>query len=86
MASLSPRQRALLLALATSAGPVLSESFRKEHQLGSAATVQTATNRLKEREIIEPRFGGGYSIPDVFLKAWIGRALLGKNPPGRESY
>ena len=81
--SLSARQRTLLLALANATGQIFSERFRKEHQLGSAATVQTAANRLKEREIIEPRTGGGYAIPDVFLKAWIRRTLLASREPGQ---
>jgi AAA+ ATPase superfamily predicted ATPase len=70
---LSRHQRLVITALSVEASGVYAEAYRQRHRLGSAASVQTSIKRLVERELVEPLTGGGYQIPDVFLRAWIAR-------------
>jgi len=70
--SLTLVQRRVLLAIARDPGMhVFGEAFRRTHRLGAASTVQTAIERLVEREIIEGASTRGFSVPDVFLRAWL---------------
>jgi len=70
--SLTLAQRRVLLAIARDPGRQLfAEPFRRTHRLGAASTVQTALERLLEREIVEGASTRGFSLPDVFLRAWL---------------
>ena len=70
--SLTLVQRRVLFAIGREPGKqVFGEAFRREHRLGAASTVQTALERLLEREIVEGASTNGYSVPDVFLRAWL---------------
>jgi hypothetical protein len=66
-------QRMLLMALAKDPGTVFAEGYRRAHGLGAPTTVQRGLQRLKERELIELRAGGGYHVPDVYFRAWLNR-------------
>jgi hypothetical protein len=74
---LSRHQRLVLIALSAEPGGVYAEEYRQRHRLGSAASVQRSITRLVERELIEPRSGEGYHVPDVFLRTWIARLVNG---------
>jgi len=70
--SLTLTQRRVLLAIARDPGKqVFAEPFRRTHRLGAASTVQTALERLLEREIVDGASTRGYTVPDVFLRAWL---------------
>jgi hypothetical protein len=70
--SLTLAQRRVLLALSRERGAqIFSEAFRRQHQLGAASTVQTALERLVEREIVEGSSARGFGVPDVFLRSWL---------------
>lgn len=70
--SLTLAQRRVLLAIAREPGKqVFAEAFRRAHRLGAASTVQTALERLLEREIVEGASTTGFNVPDVFLRAWL---------------
>jgi len=72
--TLSPHQRLVLLAVGTDEGRGLyREDTRRVHRLGPAGRVQKSVRRLVDRELIEPMHGGGYRVPDVFLRAWLQR-------------
>jgi len=74
--SLTLTQRRVLLAVAREPGKrVFAETFRRAHRLGAASTVQTALERLLEREIAEGASTSGFSVPDVFLRAWLQRTV-----------
>lgn len=74
--SLTLTQRRVLLAVAREPGKhVFGEAFRRAHRLGAASTVQTALERLLEREIAEGASTSGFSVPDVFLRAWLQRTV-----------
>jgi AAA+ ATPase superfamily predicted ATPase len=81
---LSRHQRLVITALSREAAGVYAEAYRQRHRLGSAASVQASIKRLVERELVEPLTGGGYYVPDVFLRAWIARLTSRRHPhPGR---
>ena len=70
--SLTLAQRRVLVAIAREPGAqVFGEPFRREHQLGAASSVQTAIERLVEREVIDGSSARGFTVPDVFLRAWL---------------
>ena len=72
--SLSAHQRLVLLAIAVDEGQGLyREQTRRRHRLGPAARVQKAARRLVDRELVEPMPNEGYTVPDVFLRAWLVR-------------
>ena len=74
--SLTLAQRRVLQALARERGTqVFGEAFRREHRLGAASTVQAAIERLVEREIVEGSSARGFTVPDVFLRAWLQQAV-----------
>lgn len=69
---LSAHQRLVLTALATAGGEAIySQEYRRLHRLGAASTVQRSLERLLERELVELTAPAAYSVPDVFLRAWI---------------
>ena len=70
--SLTRAQRTLVLALAREPGRGLyAERFRQRHQLGSVGTVQKSLAVLLRRDVVEGSSVHGYSVPDVFFRAWI---------------
>lgn len=73
---LSARQKALLIALSKGSGNLFSESYRRDHQLGPASSVQGALARLKEKELVEVRRGDEYAITDTYLHYWIEQVVL----------
>jgi AAA+ ATPase superfamily predicted ATPase len=68
---LAAHQRLVLLALAAELGAVFSESYRRDHRLGPASSVQRSLTRLVDRELIEQDAAGVYVVADVFFREWI---------------
>jgi len=70
--SLTRPQRAVVQALVREPGKgQYSEIYRRRHQLGSPGTVQKSLATLLERGAVEGSSLRGYSVPDVFFRAWI---------------
>src|SRR5207249_3267703 len=70
--SLTFAQRRVVLAIAREPGmQVFGEAFRRTHRLGAASTVQTALERLVDREIVDGVSIHGFTVPDAFLRAWL---------------
>lgn len=69
--SLSPRQKNLLVALASDENILLySQSAIIKYELGSPSTVSKSLKILKNKEILEQE-GGKYIFSDIFFKEWI---------------
>lgn len=71
--SLSRTQRILILALAKEPSKALAEDYRLRHHLPSTATIQSARNRLKERELVALDREGNYGVVEVFFRIWLSR-------------
>jgi AAA+ ATPase superfamily predicted ATPase len=70
--SLTLAQRRVVLAIAREPSmQVFGEAFRRTHRLGAASTVQTALERLVDREIADGASINGFTVPDAFLRAWL---------------
>ena len=69
---LTEKQKELLYAIAKEgeAVQILSASFIKRHSLASASSVQTATKKLLEKDIIT-EINKVYSVTDKFFGMWI---------------
>ncbi|MDI6791342.1 MAG: ATP-binding protein [bacterium] len=73
--SLSPRQKNLLVALASDENiPLHSQAAIIKYELGSPATVSKSLKVLKDKEFLEQE-GGKYIFSDIFFKEWIRRQL-----------
>ena len=72
LAMLSPRQKALLQAVANEGEvkSVTSAAFIKAHALESASSVQSALKALVEKEIVSHE-ETGYRVGDFFFAEWI---------------
>lgn len=69
-------QRSLVLALTREPGTGLySQAFRQRHQLGSVGTVQKSLQVLLRRDVVCGSSVHGYSVPDVFFRAWISATI-----------
>lgn len=69
--SLSPRQKNLLVALASDENILLySQSAIIKYELGSPATVSKSLKILRNKEILEQE-EGRYIFSDIFFKEWI---------------
>lgn len=68
---LPANQRALLLALSRESGRVYAESYRRQHRLGPASTVQAALVALERLDLVEPVRAGGYTLADIFMRRWL---------------
>lgn len=80
---LSPHRRLLLAALVAGGGKaVYSEEYRRRQRLGAASSVQRTLAHLVERELVEFSSDGTYSVPDVFLRAWIARTVMRHSETG----
>ena len=64
-----------MIALSKGSGPLFSETYRQENQLGPASSVQSAVARLKEKGLIDVRRGEDYAIADTFLRFWIAKVV-----------
>jgi uncharacterized protein len=67
-------QRLVLQALAREPGHPQSQSYRRHHDLPSAASVQKALRALTEREIVAGE-RGAYRIVLPFLAEWLRRGM-----------
>lgn len=70
---LTTNQRRLLEAIAQVApsDEVLSEEFRRRHQLGAYATVERALDALVDRGLVQREGRARVTVPDVFLRSWL---------------
>ena len=72
---LAGKQKDLILALAiTPEASIYSQEFLTGHELGAAATVQTAVKALEKKGLLD-RQNGSYSISDIFFVEWIKRRI-----------
>jgi hypothetical protein len=65
-------QRLLLQALAREPGRPYAKSYRDQHDLPAAASLQTAIRALERREIVAGE-DGKYRIVEPFLAEWLNR-------------
>lgn len=80
---LSAHRRLLLAALAAGSGKAIySEAYRRRHRLGAASSVQRTLAYLIERDLVELSPDGVYSIPDVFLRAWVTHTFMSNGAKG----
>jgi len=71
--SVRGKQRALLLAMASSGGSkIYSSEFRARHSLGAPSSVAKAAKMLEEQGLLE-REGEDYVISDAFFRKWLER-------------
>ena len=79
LSNIPEKQKELLYAIAKEgeAVQILSASFIKRHSLASASSVQTATKKLLEKDIIT-EVNKVYSVTDKLFAMWINR-LYGEN-------
>lgn len=72
LARLSPRQKALLQAIAKEgvASSITSEEFISRYSLGSASSVQSAVKPLLKNDILT-REGDTYRVYDYFFREWM---------------
>jgi len=70
---LTTNQRRLLEAIgqAAASAEVLSEDFRRRHQLGAYATVERALDALVDRGLVQREGRARVAVPDVFLRFWL---------------
>ena len=69
--SLTVKQRSLLVALMQEYNPeIYSRQFVEKHGLGAPSSLQKATKKLINMELIQ-RANGSYKITDLFFKRWI---------------
>jgi hypothetical protein len=54
---------------------LVGEGFRQRHQLGSVGTVQKSLAVLLRRDVVEGSSVHGYSVPEVFFRAWIAASV-----------
>ena len=79
LSNIPEKQKELLYAIAKEgeAAQILSASFIKRHSLASASSVQTATKKLLEKDMIT-EVNKVYSVTDKLFAMWINR-LYGEN-------
>ena len=79
LSNIPEKQKELLYAIAKEgeAVQILSASFIKRHSLASASSVQTATKKLLEKDMIT-EINKIYSVTDKLFAMWINR-LYGEN-------
>jgi len=71
--SLTVKQKKLLIALMQEHNPAIySRRFLEQHGLGAASSLQKATKKLINMELIQ-QANGSYEIIDLFFKRWIRR-------------
>jgi len=75
---LSSHQRVLLRAIALDGKRIYSETYRRQHRLGSTGSVRTSMNALEAKELVEGS-GGVREVADVFLAEWIRRSAGGSH-------
>jgi AAA+ ATPase superfamily predicted ATPase len=69
--SLTAKQKNLLIALMQEHNPAIySRRFLEQHGLGAASSLQKATKKLINMELIQ-QANGSYEIIDLFFKRWI---------------
>jgi uncharacterized protein len=70
---LTTNQRRLLEATSQAApsDQVLSEEFRRRHQLGAYATVDRALDALVDRGLVQREGRAHVTVPDIFLRSWL---------------
>ena len=72
---LAGKQKDLILALTLNPeANIYSQEFLTKHELGAAATVQTAVKALEKKGLLD-RQNGSYSISDIFFMEWIKRKI-----------
>jgi hypothetical protein len=70
--SLTAKQKNLLVALMQEQNAeIYSRSFLEKHGLGAPSSIQKATKKLIDKELIQ-QANGSYEITDLFFKRWIG--------------
>lgn len=80
---LTPHRRLVLAALVAGGGKAIySEQYRRQYRLGAASSVQRTLAYLVDRELAEYSSDGTYSVPDVFLRAWVARVATRQRAPG----
>ena len=68
---LTVKQKNLLVALMQENNPeIYSRRFVEKHGLGAPSSLQKATKKLINMELIQ-RANGSYEITDLFFKRWI---------------
>ena len=83
---LSAHQRLVLTALAEEPGAVYAEEYRRRYRLGPSSSVQRSVARLVERELIDTTDAGRYDVTETFLRAWVRRIAVPRNPYAPERY
>lgn len=75
LATLSPRQRALVRVIASEpeARELMSGGFAMQNGFTSVSSVQSALKKLVENEVVRGSAREGYSLTDYFFAEWLRR-------------
>ena len=66
----------MLIAIASSGGEnIFSMDFVRDNDLGAVSSVQTSTNLLMKKEIVDKE-KDTYYIADVFFKKWVTKEMI----------